>query len=506
MKATFCYNEFLLKEVADVTAQSFSITKHRFLNTLICPTLGWLSTHSDDTPPTTGDQFRMALGKEIGARARRLFPDGTLVDDPDMDRAVARTQSLLRDPGVPALFEAAFQAGAWAARADIIIRRNNGWHLVEVKSALDDNDRYRNDMAYTAMVLGMSGLSITGVSLFLISRGFKLGMPDTDLFNEIDHTADALPAAESFTPIAEDVERVLSQAEKPDARLLFACRKCRFYDRCIRTEIANPVTDLPRITNTIFNKLVERNIARIEDIPDSFPLSRRQRLARQCVLSGQPYIGEHLGQALDSIAWPAFYLDFEAINTALPLYPGIAPHDTIPTQYSIHVCAQPGVVTAHREYLADPRKDCRRELATRLAADLEGHGSIFMYSNYELRIIKLLAGLYPDLAASLMALKPRLVDLKRILEKNMYHPGFRGRASLKKILPVLVPDMSYDKFAIGDGDAALAVFASMIREDYREAELATMRYNLLRYCEQDTLAMVKIHARLVEMAGRQEKP
>lgn len=444
----------------------------------------------------------MELGNEINNRARCLYPHGFLIDDHHMGSAVKKTRELINDNSVSVLFEAAFLAGGFAARADIIIRQNHGWRLVEVKSALEDSDRYRNDMAYTAMVLQMAGLPVSGVSLFLISRKFRQGMPEGELFREVEHTADVISQAAFFSHRTKQARHILTSEQQPEPKLLFICRKCSFYGDCIHTVVENPVTDLPRLTESTFSRLIKQGVFRIEEISESFPLSKRQAIARNCVISRQPYIDKNLKQALDRISWPAYYLDFEAITTALPLYPETAPHETIPTQYSIHLCSKPGEITDHREYLADPTRDCKRELAERLVVDLQGTGSIFMYSNYELRIIKMLAGLYPELATELLALKPRLVDLKRILEKNFYHYGFRGRSALKKVLPVLVPGMNYDQLSITNGDTALTVFASMILGGFCDEELATMRHNLLRYCKQDTLSMVKIHERLAEFVNR----
>ncbi len=183
--------------------------------------------------------------------------------------------------------------------------------------------------------------------------------------------------------------------------------------------------------------------------------------------------------------------------TAIPLYPDLAPYAQLPTQYSIHKCSEPGHVTAHSEYLADPSRDCRRELAERLIADLKGAGSIIVYTSFEKTIINGLARLYPDLAADLNLLIGRLVDLEAIIKKNFYHPSFHGRTSIKRTLPVLVPEMSYDGLDIGDGFTAMSVFALMAFDKYDDDEAETLKKQLLVYCKQDTLAMVKLHEQLV---------
>ncbi len=476
------------------------ITKSIFLNTLICPTLGWLTANGFlHRTPSLGEQFRCQQGHDIGQRAQTLFPGGALVDQESFPEALLVTEHLVATADVPAIFEGAFLFDRCAVRADILHRTGHGWHLIEVKSALEDSDRYIDDMAYTAMVLMANGINISSVSLLLISRDFRRGMDNSRLFREIPHTASVLARAGDLAGCRPAVDAVLTRAEKPEPALMLTCRKCLAYHDCIKHVVPNPITDLPRISASKFSRLHTSGFMRIEDIPGTFPLTRPQTIARQTVLSGEPYIGPNLKSELDAIVWPVHYLDFEAINTAIPLYQDLQPHEVVPTQFSIHICSQPGHITGHLEYLADPARDCRKELAVQLIQDLGTSGDIFMYSNYEKRIITQLADQFPDLSRDLMDLTRRLVDLKRILEKNYYHPGFHGRASLKKVLPVMVPEMSYDDFEIPDGDSALSVFAMLAQGHFDSRKITHIQDCLLRYCEQDTLAMVKIHQRLAEL-------
>ena len=92
------------------------------------------------------------------------------------------------------------------------------------------------------------------------------------------------------------------------------------------------------------------------------------------------------------------------------------------------------------------------------------------------------------------------MDFQTLIAKNCYHPDFHGSNSLKSVLPVLVPDMSYDHLPIADGDSALATFAHLALGRYEGEQVVREKQNLLDYCRQDTLALVKLHARLAEFA------
>ena len=189
------------------------------------------------------------------------------------------------------------------------------------------------------------------------------------------------------------------------------------------------------------------------------------------------------------------------MKSAIPLYSGVAPHEQIVTQYSVHVCRAPGDVSDHRQFLADPARDCRRELAERLLEDLEHRGSIIVYSSFEKTMLGNLAQRFPDLRTRLKRCIGRLFDLERTFREHVCHPACRGRTSIKFTGPALT-DITYDGFDIGDGDTAMARFARMVRGEIVGDEAESIRRALLEYCRQDTYAMVRLHEELVRYAGR----
>lgn len=476
-----------------------NITKRIFLNALTCPTLGWLMRQDQiPNPITAAARFQIEQGIEIGKRARALCPTGHLIATHNFNSAVAATQNLMTHPNTQTLFEPAFHTDDFAARADILKRKSDSWHLTEVKSSTNDKTDFIDDMAYTAMVIERSGFNISGVSLLLISKEFRLGMEPENLFVEIDHTDAVKVRIDDFKPVCTEFEELTRMPEKPDPELRFACRGCDMFKDCTGQGIGNHIFDLPRLNHARFNELTDSGIVCIEDIPSGFSLTVNQARVKDCVQLKKPLVEDRLKPDLEAVSWPAYYLDFETVMTTIPLYPDLAPYAQLPTQYSIHKCSESGHVIAHSEYLADLDRDCRHELAEHLLGDLKGEGSIIVYTSFEKTIINSLARLYPDLAANLNLLIDRLVDLEAIIRKNFYHPGFHGSTSIKRTLPVLVPDMSYEGLEIGDGYTAMAVFALMALGKYEDSEAETLKKQLLEYCKQDTLAMVKLHEQLLE--------
>lgn len=59
-------------------------------------------------------------------------------------------------------------------------------------------------------------------------------------------------------------------------------------------------------------------------------------------------------------------------------------------------------------------------------------------------------------------MQDRIIDLMEPFKKKQYvHPGFEGSASIKKVLPILIPDLSYKNLAIQEGGTASATYADL---------------------------------------------
>ncbi len=310
--------------------------------------------------------------------------------------------------------------------------------MIEVKSSVNENEVFVDDMAYTTMVLSRCALSISTISLLLISKDYRLGMDNQDLFVKYDYTAEVSQRVKEFAPFWHSVNQVTRGPVQPEPQLGLHCKDCSIFRDCLGKDIDHHIFEIPRLSQAKFDQLNASKIVCIEDIPDDFPLTGNQAIVRETVLRKRPTIRASLGPALAQVKWPAHYLDFESVMTAMPLYPEIAPYTQVLTQYSAHLCGGLDQIIDHCEYLADPVKDCRQDLAVRLIEDLRGEGSIIVYSSFELTMFRGLTKLFPHLAEALNSLIDRLVDLHAIIQKNFYHQDFHGSTSIKTALPVLV--------------------------------------------------------------------
>ena len=86
-----------------------------------------------------------------------------------------------------------------------------------------------------------------------------------------------------------------------------------------------------------------------------------------------------------------------------------------------------------------------------------------------------------------------------VVRNQVYHPGFGGGFGLKDVAPALVPELSYDELEIAEGGtASQQLFTLLLRsEQIKKGESKKLRRDLLKYCEMDTGALVRVHRYLM---------
>ncbi len=121
-------------------------------------------------------------------------------------------------------------------------------------------------------------------------------------------------------------------------------------------------------------------------------------------------------------------------------------------------------------------------------------GDVVAYNQpFEISRLKESAEAFPEYQGFVNSLIPRFVDLLTPFRAfDYYHPKQCGSASIKKVLPVLVPELSYTELEIGDGMFASNEYVRVTFGDVSDEERSRVRNALLKYCHLDTLAMIRI--------------
>jgi len=107
--------------------------------------------------------------------------------------------------------------------------------------------------------------------------------------------------------------------------------------------------------------------------------------------------------------------------------------------------------------------------------------------------------MYPELADSFELINEATFDLMDIYKKWYYFDvAFQGSNSIKYVLPVMVPEMSYTWMNVPDGWVAMRLLDDIVSERMNnEQEKREALKDLLLYCGQDSLAMYKIYEEIL---------
>jgi predicted RecB family nuclease len=483
---------------------SIRMSKSKFCAGVQCMKRLYLQVHQPElaAEPDAAAGAIIEQGHEVGLLARQLFPGGVEVCERSLDQAIRATRELVANPEVPAIFEGVFEHGGVLVKVDVLHRRRDGrWRLIEVKSTSEVKDHHYEDVGIQYRVVSRSGVDVASVCLAHVNRNYVRGESiDAKRFfriRNLTRRVERLQPKLTFQLRSEFT--VLAMPTAPDIAPGRHCTNpvtCEFYDRCNISRPDDHIGYLPRLHASAAEELEELGVASIHDIPDDFALSDIQRRAATCVQSGEPWYSPELSAELDKLEYPLYFADFETVNRAVPLFAGMRPYDHLPFQWSVHVQRQPGVEPEHYEFLATDADDPRREFISSLCAALGESGSIVVYSSFESQRLSDLASWFPEFADRIKAIQARLFDLLPVVREHTYHPAYAGSYSIKSVLPALVPEMTYDRMEVANGQDAGLAWESLVRGGLDQSERDRTMKALLDYCGQDTLALVRLLERL----------
>ncbi|UCE83442.1 MAG: DUF2779 domain-containing protein [Deltaproteobacteria bacterium] len=485
-----------------------TLSKSRFLSGLQCPLRLWHQCYNRELASeiSPAQQAIFDVGHEVGKLATRLFPEGILIEEDHLHHAeaVKSTLAAMRDPGIPAIFEAAFFHDDVRIRVDILERQKDGaWNLIEVKSATSVKDVYLPDVAVQYGVLQGSGLTIDRAGILHLNNqyvydGERLVLEI--LFSFSDLKEEVLDQQEALSWKLAELKKMLAEANPQQILPSRHCLNpytCEFWEHCTAEMPKFWVMGLTGIREDRLNELAALGIEDIRNIPTTFPLTELQERIRTCVVNREEYVAPELMDELINLEYPVHFLDFETVSPAIPRYPKTKPYQTIPFQWSDHILLENGDLE-HFSYLCTDDIDPRDDFATTLLETLGETGTIFTYSTYEKRIVRELAAHLPQKSERLLATLDRYKDLQALLRGYFYNPAFLGSFSLKSVLPALVPTMGYADLTIQEGTHASLEYLRMLNPETSPTEREKIEKALLAYCSHDTLAMAKIREELLK--------
>lgn len=475
------------------------LSKSKLLAHRQCPKRLWLQTYR----PELGDQSSSAavfsLGHDVGEVARSLHPKGVLIEGSTLTEALELTQQALQATQPCTLFETAFEHDRVLVRADVLLPSLGGYRLVEAKSSTSVKDYHYLDVAVQTWVIQGAGLRVSHIEIAHIDTTFVYpGHGNYEgLFRRVDVTKD-IDDLQSCIPAWVRAARNTLVDDEPDVEPGDQCHDpfdCPFMSYCHpQTALAEdgyPPETLPR-GGKVAAQLRAEGYDDLRTVPDGYLKNATHERVRQACITGKAFIDTAAKQILQTHGFPRYYFDFESVNPGVPMWAGTRPYQQVPFQWSCHREARNGTLTA-TAYLAADASDPRRACAESLLTALGTEGPIYVYyAPFERSRLEELAAAFPGLRQDIAAVIERLVDLLPLAQQYYYHPDMRGSWSIKKVLPTVAPDLSYETLMVGDGGMAQEAYIEMVHPSVTDERRAELRQALLDYCGQDTMAMVRL--------------
>ncbi|NLD25890.1 MAG: DUF2779 domain-containing protein [Acholeplasmataceae bacterium] len=369
---------------------------------------------------------------------------------------------------------------------------------------------------------------------YVFSGKYEAGEPqyDIDQNNNLITFIDLTATTAQYMPLLQkEKEKILKSLCKADPDPAVMDKYCEFFEprKCFFSKVCFPnlfkkgaiseymnssfFTDESGQKHSRFS-LINARKYHLLDIPKSWLHNPNQKIQRECFEEGKEYWDyQKINQALALIEYPIYHLDFESFPCPLPRFIGEGPYSQSLFQYSVHIEREPGqcdIIKDHYSFLAtdfsDQREDLVRELIKLI--DLKKGGTVLVYNkSFESNRLKELCRIYPQYRKELEIIIDHIFDLLDVVKTraemykelgfseeesktvNYYHNDLGGLYSIKKVLP-LFSDLTYKNLDIQKGTEAIAAYAKF--KSLPQADIEDLREKLIKYCRQDTWAMVLI--------------
>ncbi|MFA5010640.1 MAG: DUF2779 domain-containing protein [Ignavibacteria bacterium] len=478
------------------------LSKSTYIKGLQCEKSIYLNKYHPelkDAIPASRERV-FTTGHEVGALAQQLFPRG--VDcgfevTRSGQKSVELTEEAINE-GKDVIYEAAFQHEGVLVIADIMTKNENKWKVFEVKSSTKVAEYHINDTAVQYYVMNKCGIDIDDISIVHINNQYvRQGEIDVrQLFTIESVKEQVIPLQDFVENNITKFKEVLEGENVPEIDIGEHCHspfECDFKGHCWKHIPEYSVFDLSRISKKAF-ELYRKGITEIKDIPDDFPLTTAQAIEKECFLLNKNYIErDEIKSFLDGISYPLYFMDFETIQYAVPMFDNSRPYQQIVFQYSLFRKGSSDADADHYEFLGDGKSDPRKTFIENLLRDAGNEGTILVYNaGFESARLRELASDIPEYEEGINRMLPRIADLMVPFQRRAYYkPEMRSSHSIKMVLPAINPEYTYKNLEIQEGGAAGMEYLRMSSLQDEE-ERCKIRKNLLEYCGRDTWGMAVI--------------
>lgn len=490
------------------------LTKSNFMRFLECSCQLWLLKQRPDLLLQEEDKALQRIldeGNVVDQWAKKLFPGGVEIEG--YNHVGARNTKKAIDGGATVLFQPTFVAGELACRCDILLKNEDGsWDIYEVKSSTAPKDEHVFDVAFQRICLEGAGVRVSRTFIVHINNSYvrngdiepKKLFTATEITHEVNGTMTI-----ARKEIAKALE-VVAWDKQPTLQLLASCRdphECEFLPHYWHELTDDHIYSIgSSLSEERLRAFLKRGLLKPEQIPED-RLAELKHIELPDDESAAPVLNidkAAMSEELNGLRYPLYFLDYETFFPAVPLFDGYRPYQHAVFQYSVHVLERPDGELKDYCFIVEDLADPAPKLAESLKEHIGATGSIIVWNaRFEASRNEEIAVMLPEHAEFFRSVNERMFDLMLMVKKGYYVDSrFGGSASIKKVLPVVVPELSYKSLAIQEGGTASASWAELTNPATSPERKAQLKQDMLKYCGLDTLAMVEIYKKFRQVATK----
>ena len=353
-------------------------------------------------------------------------------------------------------------------------------------------------------MLKKCGLNVKKSYLVHINNKYvKNGELDINELFHIEDLTDILKLDEVESKVSE-LKEIINKKEEPNIDLSSHCHSpydCPFFKYCTKNLPSPNVFDLG--WGLSFDKKIDmykRGSITFKDVLDKEKVNDKVLEQIKYTLNNlEPKINrESIKSFMSTLRYPLYFLDFESYQDSIPTIDGTKPYQQLCFQYSLHYLLEEDGELYHKEFLSDDYNgNPMYGLCKELCVDIPLDSCVLVYNQtFEKSRLNEMANMFPEFSEHLLNIKDNIIDLAVPFSKQDYYiKEMGGKYSIKYVLPALYPNdptLDYHNLEqVHKGDEASNAYLSLKNLSKEEQDI--LRYNMLKYCELDTYAMVKIY-------------
>ena len=481
--------------------KNYILTKTLINSGLQCEKKLWFDFHD----PIDEDSASFKRGDRFTKEVRKNYGEGADLSENNPEQALSETAKFIEGKKVNVIYEGAFVYSDTLVRADVLIKKNDNWELLEAKSSKEPKDEHIDDIAIQSYIIKSSKkIKISKVKLIHINGEFTYqGNSDySDLISDECELSDKILSREKLVQTYIDKFKPIANEKYPKPKIetgdhCLEPYKCIYFERCNSLKQPSnitPISILPLVGKKLEKEYKFKGIIDLKDIPPLELKKDSYRIIQKAHKDNKPYINPEVGKILQEFKWPFYFMDFETVQQGVPIIKGTQAYYALPFQWSVHKWDSPTTkISDGMSFLNFSDQNIERKFIESLLDAVGEKGTIFAHhKSTEIKVLERLKDKdsCKDFGDKIDNLIARVEDTLSLVKNNFYAPVMNGKYDLKTIIKAIPSDISYDEKdnIAGGNEAQLAWFIYTDPKTSNDDKKQQIKL-LKAYCAKDTLAI-----------------